>query len=261
MIAARPTHQSRLRAFRAQASTAIPVARHRRSDLADGRLGPHRTPYLPSSTSNLKATQTPLETSQSHDAKTLLKDLHFLTWVDWSVDGTISMHVFDKTQFSALNAFHLFSSIYSKKKFWYKSASCMSILKMHNIRHPMRNAFLRLVLATNVSLFSAVLLLNSAHAQSNLVFFDNTSVADLNKSDLDSLYGSIKASLDAGVDGKTSQWSAGDRPAPSATITPTFDKGNSKCATVNLSISSKNGREPLALRYCKSPAGEWALHN
>src|SRR5476651_148112 len=79
----RPTHQPRLRALRAQASTAIPVARHRRGDLAGGRLGPHRSPYLPSSTRNLKATETPLETPQIHDAKTLLKDLHFLTWVDW----------------------------------------------------------------------------------------------------------------------------------------------------------------------------------
>src|SRR5476651_1970674 len=83
----RPTHQPRLRALRAQASTAIPVARHRRGDLAGGRLGPHRSPYLPSSTRNLKATQTPPETPQIHDAKTLLKDLHFLTWVDWAQRG------------------------------------------------------------------------------------------------------------------------------------------------------------------------------
>jgi hypothetical protein len=60
----------------------IPVARHRRSDLAGGRLGTHCTPYLPSSTRNLKATKTPLKTPQIHDAKTLLKICHFLTWVD-----------------------------------------------------------------------------------------------------------------------------------------------------------------------------------
>src|SRR5260370_10806421 len=83
-MACRTTDNQRVRAFCAQASTAIPVARHRRGDLAGGRLSPHRTPYLPSSTRNLKATETPLETPQIHDAKTLLKDLHFLTWVDWA---------------------------------------------------------------------------------------------------------------------------------------------------------------------------------
>jgi len=52
------------------------------TSLADA-FGTHRTPYLPSSTRNLKAAKTPLKTPQIHDAKTLLKTWHFLTWVDW----------------------------------------------------------------------------------------------------------------------------------------------------------------------------------
>ncbi|WP_429555832.1 hypothetical protein [Paraburkholderia sp. MM5477-R1] len=39
---------------------------------------------------NLKATETPLETPQIHDAKALLKDLHFLTWMDWGSGGRLS---------------------------------------------------------------------------------------------------------------------------------------------------------------------------
>jgi len=78
----RPTYQPHLRPFRAQAATAIAIARLCRGNLAGGRFGPYRTPYFPSSTWRLKATQTLLETPQIHGAKTLLKDLGFLTWVD-----------------------------------------------------------------------------------------------------------------------------------------------------------------------------------
>lgn len=116
-------------------------------------------------------------------------------------------------------------------------------------------------LAIPAILLCSALVVNSANAQSNLSFLADTPVSDLTTAQLDSLYGAIKTSLNAGVDGKTSQWSAGAKPAPSATITPTFDKGESKCATVMLSITAERTSQPVRLRYCKSAAGEWALHN
>jgi hypothetical protein len=75
------------------------------------------------------------------------------------------------------------------------------------------------------------------------------------------LYAAITASLDAGVSGKTSQWTDGPKPSTTAKITPTFEQSTPPCANVDLVVSSKRGTEPLKLRYCKNSAGKWALSN
>lgn len=118
-----------------------------------------------------------------------------------------------------------------------------------------------LALTAQTVVLGAALLSLPAHSQANLDFFSNTAVADMKKEQIDSLYTAMVASLDAGVSGKTSQWSDGPKPAPSAVFTPAFDKDNPSCANMDLAITSKRGTQPLKLRYCKNAQGKWALHN
>lgn len=118
-----------------------------------------------------------------------------------------------------------------------------------------------LKLASQAGLLCAAALAHQAQAQANLDFFSNTAVADLKKEQIDSLYAAITASLDAGVSGKTSQWTDGPKPSTSAKITPTFEKSSPSCAKVDLVVTSKRGSEPLKLRYCKNAQGQWALSN
>ncbi|NUT60555.1 hypothetical protein [Herbaspirillum sp. C9C3] len=128
-----------------------------------------------------------------------------------------------------------------------------------NKRSPSRVRFLKL--AAQAGLICAAALSYPAHAQANLDFFSNTAVADLKKEQINSLYAAISASLDAGVSGKTSQWTDGPKPSTTAKITPTFEQSTPPCAKVDLVVSSKRGTEPLKLRYCKNSAGKWALSN
>jgi len=125
---------------------------------------------------------------------------------------------------------------------------------------PTHSRFRFLKLVAQAGLICAALS-HQAHAQANLDFFANTAVADLQKEQINSLYAAITASLDAGVSGKTSQWTDGPKPSTTAKITPTFEQGNPPCAKVDLVVSSKRGTEPLKLRYCKNSAGKWALSN
>lgn len=118
-----------------------------------------------------------------------------------------------------------------------------------------------LKLAAHAGLICAAVLSHQAHAQANLDFFSNTAVADLKKEQINSLYAAITASLDAGVSGKTSQWTDGPKPSTTAKITPAFEQSTPPCANVDLVVTSKRGTEPLKLRYCKNSAGKWALSN
>lgn len=99
----------------------------------------------------------------------------------------------------------------------------------------------------------------TASAQTSLLFLANTPVASLNKAQTKSLSEAIKKSLEAGVNGQTSEWSGGTERAPSAKITPHFTDHKPPCAIVDLDITAKGATQPLKMSYCQNDKGVWAL--
>jgi len=125
----------------------------------------------------------------------------------------------------------------------------------------MRTASRTLVIAACICLSPILSTPIAAIAQSNLAFLGNTPVSDLSKSEIDSLYGAIKRSLNEGATNKQSTWKSNENPRTSATITPVFTTRNPPCANVELAISARDGNQPFSLRYCRDSNGDWGLTN
>ncbi len=98
-----------------------------------------------------------------------------------------------------------------------------------------------------------------ASAQTSLMFLANTPVTALNKAQTKSLSEAIKKSLEAGVNGQTSEWSGGSERAPSAKITPHFTDNKPPCAIVDLDITAKGATQPLKMSYCQNEKGVWTI--